>query len=350
MDSKDAKKQSSNIFAEPSTLASESLAFLDGWIDENSQLKASAGHISLFQLSKHLRAKNCFPPTKAKPAFRVLSFPRNAANRYKISLTEEIFEEIVQMWTIHEFSAEAFAYNNGTFAALDSEQYLSIFVKVPNSKPIGFDSVSVTHNRANGVIFVLFHGLEDEAAVFSRLESQLEFCRHPFFFAAVLYSSHQQHLERYHLFVNNALLKTERETGFGGPGMLAGHFIPPKESKGEIDYENVVKQLSYCQTEIAIIGQVGRFSIAYGNWLADTLQSKDWAAETIGDTVINEKLLHEAAFSRTKALGLVSQVQHLKDRVQSQTTLVSRISARLHAAKFADEILTCVDAESDHSK
>jgi len=347
MDDKNHKKQSSNIFAEISTLEEEPLTFLDGWIDNNNQLKSNLGHISLSQLSQHLRGENYFPPSKAKPTFRVISFPRNTTNRYKISLTEEIFEQIMQEWNIHEFSAEAFAYNNGTFAALDSDQSLSIFVKVPNSKPIGFDSVSITHNRVNGITFVLFHGLEDETEVFSRLESQLEFCQHPFFFTTVLYSSHQQHLERYHLLVNNALLKTERETGFGGPGMLAGHFIPPK-SKVEVDYENSIKQLSFCQTEIAIIGQVGRFNLEHGNWLVDKLKSKDWATET--RDIINEKLLHEATFSRTKALSLVSQTQHLKDRVQSQTTLVSRTFTRLHAIRFVDKILTYADAKSDHSK
>ena len=94
--------------------------------------------------------------------------------------------------------------------------------------------------------------------------------------------------------------------------------------------KQVLEKLSYCQTEIAIIGNTARCSENAGKWLVKLIVEMQKAAyknsEDGGDKIawkMANKLLHEVEFSQSLATTMLSQPQHLKDRVQSQTTLVS---------------------------
>jgi hypothetical protein len=211
---------------------------------------------------------------------------------------------------------------------------------VPSSKSTGLDSVSITKNSANGCIYVLYYALKDGDGLFSALQVRLERCLHPLFFVVALYCSHQRHVERYRKAVDDALLIIERGTRIGCPGMLMGHHVPlgqhylDEKLDKELDYKQIVERLSYCQTEIAVVGHVARFSETAGNWLVKILEEiKDEERKMAenGDTErdsdqpsweMTKKILYEVEFSKCRAMTLLSQLQHLKDRVQSQTTLV----------------------------
>jgi hypothetical protein len=338
--------QDDSPFAEPALLPIQEYNFYEGWTDDQDRLRTRTGTASLSLIPQWLHFEHIYSisdTSKFYPRFRVISFPRYQHGRHKLGMTEDAFNDIKEEFKLHDLTAEALLSNNGVFAKFEdvpTSGSTSLLFKVPSSKPTGLDSVSITKNSANGCIYVLYYGLKDEDGLFSALQGGLERCLHPLFFVGALYCSHQRHIERYRKTVDDALLTIERGTKFGCPGMLMGHHVPlgqyylDEKLDKEPDYKQVVERLSYCQTEIAIIGHVARFSETAGIWLVKILEEiKDEERKMAenGDTEhdgdkpsweMTKKTLHEVEFSKCRAMTLLSQLQHLRDRVQSQTTLV----------------------------
>lgn len=83
---------------------------------------------------------------------------------------------------LHDFTAEAFASNNGVFAKFEHVPKIgdaALLLKVPSSKSTGFDAVSITKDASSGCVYAIYYGLHDENYVFSALQAEPERCFHP---------------------------------------------------------------------------------------------------------------------------------------------------------------------------
>lgn len=332
-------------------------------MDGNQRIQTRSGNVPFGQVEDFLKNADLYAlphGISTGAQFRVISFsrlraithpeaplPKLPGGNYRpflVGLPKDTFQLITKCWGLHDCTLEAILNNNGVFADFSTPDRLSMVIKVANSASIGYDCVSITHDPIHRITYVLYHGLEDEAGVFSTLQTSPQRCMHPVFFAAVLYRSHQQHVERHRYTIDIAVLETERATGFGRPGRLGSGHIPHHEFK-EVDYKSTVKMLSYCQTDIAIIGHVARFSVDCGNWLVGRLTERRDRWNTAvgglaGENCTTEKgksgsslreantgnpaeILEEIEYSRCRAMTALSQIQQMSGRVQSQTTVVS---------------------------
>jgi hypothetical protein len=208
--------------------------------------------------------------------------------------------------------------------------------------------VSLTCDPFRRTTYVLYHHLEDETSVFATLLSTPERCIDPHFFVEALYRSHHQHIEIHRNTIDDAILSIERRTGFGHPGKLSNverHASPNEYSVGT-DPKTIIQQLSYCQTDLAIIGHVARCSLDCGEWLVQVIDErllseqpphyrrercngseKQQRDQRSDDSLRAVRLMvrQDVEYIRKRTVMLLSQVQGMKDRAQSQTTFVSTL-------------------------
>lgn len=209
---------------------------------------------------------------------KAISFPRLQPGRLALSIPKQVFHQIQDSWNLHPRTIEVFLSNNGvltTFQSASGEQTFILF-KVAYSRSTGFDCVSVTCDYSRRTTYALYHHLQDEAPFFTTLLSMAERCIDPHFFVATLYCSHHQLIETHRNTVAVAIKDIERQTGFGYPGKLMGS----ERQAGVDEYpfvrdpESVIQRLSYCQTELAVIGHVARCCSDCGGWLIRTIDER----------------------------------------------------------------------------
>jgi hypothetical protein len=278
--------------------------------------------------------------------FQAISFPRLSPGRLKLSFPKQVFRRIQDAWNLHPRTIEIFLSNNGvctTFHSSSNQQ--NVLLKVANSRSTGFDCVSVTCVPSRRTTYALFHHLEDEASVFATLISTPERCIDPYFFVAALYRSHHQHVEYHRNTIDDAIQGIERQTGFGQPGRLANRRASLDAYPRFMEPKSVIQQLSYCQTDLAIIGHIARCSLDCGQWL---IQALDETTSSVHQPQSHERGRHDDAksrqcdeqppeiqaavrlmiredveYTRRRSAMLSSQVQQMRERVQSQTGFVS---------------------------
>lgn len=259
--------------------------------------------------------------------FQVLSFPRLREGRLHLSFPKELFQNIQDAWHLHSRTIEVFLANNGVlspFVSSDGER-TSILFKVANSRSTGFDCVSVTCDQARRTTYVLYHHLEDESSVFETLLAAPECCLDPHLFIAAVYRSHHQHIETHRNSIDDAVRDIERQTGFGNPGRLTRRRPSLDRYPCASDSMTVLQQLSYCQTDLAIIANVARSYLSCGKWLLHSIDETEsnTTASPPELRAVRKLVRQEVEYSRRRTETLLSQVQAVKDRAQSQTNFVS---------------------------
>ncbi|KAF3043256.1 hypothetical protein E8E12_010023 [Didymella heteroderae] len=231
---------------------------------------------------------------------------------------------------------EVFLSNNGVFSTFttSADGQTSLILKVANSRTTGFDCVSVTCNPARRTTYALYHHLEDEASVFATLISNPERCMDPHFFVAAVYRSHHQHIEVYRNTIDDAIQSIERQTGFGNPGRLKSAKDPARRNSMDEypaleDPKNIIQQLSYCQTDLAIIGHVARCCLECGDWLVKALDEPVLEGQVLHGSEyapsmkqVRPMVAQDVEYMRRRTAMLLSQVQQMRDRVQSQTVFM----------------------------
>ncbi|KAJ6100392.1 hypothetical protein N7499_000022, partial [Penicillium canescens] len=274
--------------------------------------------------------------------FKAISLPRIRPGRLVLSIPKQIFQRIQESWNLHSRTIEIFLSNNGVLTTFHSSRRTSLVMKVANSRRTGFDCVSVTCDPSRRTTYVLYHHLFDEDAVFTTLLSTPERCIDSHFFIAALYRSHHQQIEVYRSTIDDTILGIERQTGFGNPGRLDRGRRPSMDEYPALDDpKRTIQQLGYCQTDLAIIGHVGRCCLDCGEWLVQAIDgrlldeqpSHDKGKQSSSsspqnqDTQFSERLKairlvvrQDVEYMRRRTVMLLSQVQQMSDRTQSQTS------------------------------
>lgn len=240
-------------------------------------------------------------------------------------------------WNLHEYTVETFLDNSGVLASFDTKEKRCLLMKVAASRSVGFDTLSLSHVRRDNVTNVVYYSLGDESNVFDNLLADPERCLQPTFFAAVLYRCHQQRVEHFRQAVDNAIITIEESSKFGGPGRLFGRRFGSDDMRLEGHGSGLTTRLSYVQTELAIAGHLARASLKCGEWVAKiaekdvsnwkmsegTRHGRQASTQEELETDIRAKTSDEVEYMRRRAETVVSQLQGIQDRVQSQITFVS---------------------------
>lgn len=324
--------------------ASQSYRFFEGWTD-GDKLEAEKSHFlelkSFFNSSHDYKVPD---QANCKQRFRVISFLCLDGARTKLSLPEETYEHIKQVWHLLDLTAEIFINNNGVLPSFETQKEDYTVMKVAASQSIGMNCISISRNRKDGFPNVLLHRLKAEESIFKALESSPERCRQPAFFATVIYRCHQQRVEVHRHQVTEEITRVEHLTKLGGQGRLFEQRYKNETPDQAINSDSAIKKLSYIQTELAVLGHVGRSSLDIGQWLVE-LAEKDREhhneqqkvlAQVISDPdqqpdeglledikqETTARILDEIEYTRRCAKTVLSQLQATKDRVDSQTNLV----------------------------
>ncbi|KAK7973857.1 hypothetical protein PG989_015705 [Apiospora arundinis] len=266
-----------------------------------------------------------------------------------------LFRQIQDAWHLHPRTVNAFLSNNGVLtstAHCPATGRSSTVWKVAVSRSTGFDCVSVTRDPAARTTYVLYHHLADEASVFAALTKAAapERLLDHHFFVAVLYQAHHGCVEAFRHVIDMAVLAIEKQTRYGKPGRLmdrlSGQWSPDDEKDAVSaveDPKRVIRQLSYCQTDLAVIGHVARCGLECGEQLFQAIEQDQRELSILlsssgGDGGQEEpsqqawflKRLRAAQlmtrddveYTRRRVAMVLSQVQQMKDRSQSQTSFM----------------------------
>jgi hypothetical protein len=196
---------------------------------------------------------------------------------------------------------------------------------------IGYDAISLSFDPESCSTRALLHGtrFEDWKSVTELLRSSSSSCSHPMLLPTTIFHIHRLNMERYRSKIDRNVFDTELDIGYAVPGRLTDRFALPQNNPPDaqnLDFENIVKRLHSCQTELISSGHVARFSKDCGEFLIKTIQElNDLSPRTFKDDLDEkgERLLYEIEFSRNACICILSQSQALKERVQSHINLVS---------------------------
>ncbi|KAJ5961245.1 uncharacterized protein N7479_008395 [Penicillium vulpinum] len=280
--------------------------------------------------------------------FKAISFPRIRPGRLVLSVPKQAFQKIQDSWNLHPRTIEIFLSNNGVLTTLHSSGRTSLVMKVANSRTTGFDCVSVTCDPSHRTTYVLYHHLFDEDAVFNTLLSTPERCIDSHFFVAALYRSHHQRIELYRNTIDDTIQGIERQTGFGNPGRLDQGRRPSMDEYPALDDpKKTIQQLGYCQTDLAIIGHVGRCCLDCGEWLVQAIDGRLLDEQPSHDggkqsSSSNPQQQSQQLSEHLKAIQRM--VQQMSDRTQSQTSYMLGVITQSDAEYTA---AIAIDAKRD---
>jgi hypothetical protein len=360
-------------WADPSVNLLQTLRVLKGSFPLNlteldKRMHLSEDKIQMDQIEDHLLNTNSdrISDNDDEPKlwhFKAISFSRIRPGRLALSIPKRVFQQIQDSWNLHPGTIEVFLSNNGVFATFhsSSSERTSLLLKVANSHSTGFDCVSVTCDPACRTTYVLYHHLQDEASVFADLLSTPEQCIDPHFFVAAVYRSHHQNIETHRNTIDDTILGIERQTGFGKPGRLMSteRRASLDEYSALADAKSTIQKLSYCQTDLAIIGHVARCCLECGEWLLQVIDERlsfeqplHYQQERSNGSELHQrdqrssknleavrlKIRQDVEYMRRRTVMLLSQVQQMKDRAQSQTNFVSILSRGFHYHATADKL------------
>jgi hypothetical protein len=335
-----SKEENRAQFANEELVAKLTVSYIEGWTDSWNKLHTRRGKISFSKISNFLDGthESCAKDTESRTyRFRVLAFPRREYHRLKIGIDRATYQLIAKSWNLHNFTLDAFVNNNGTLSTFDTQKKKCILVKVAAGRTVGFDTLSLTHCSDTRVTNVLYLSLAYEDSVFDVLLTKPERCLQPTFFAAALYRCHQRRVEIFRRTVDRAILTIEESGRFGGPGRLFGSQFKSDEPRTEFPSDSKTANLSYVQTELAIAGHMARTSVKNGEWLVELAErdKSEWkarektqssAAEANADVRLMldnaTETFDEMVYVKRWAETVVSQLQSLQDRLQSQVTFV----------------------------
>ncbi|RYP80090.1 hypothetical protein DL770_006373 [Monosporascus sp. CRB-9-2] len=345
-------------WADPSIDRLQSLRVLEGSLsldpnDLDKRVLISEEKIQFNQIEDHLLNTNSDNISDDNDTpnlwyFKAISLPRLRPGRLALSIPKQIFQQIQDSWNLHPRTIEVFLSNNGVFTTFHSysSERTSLLLKVAVSRSTGYDCVSVTCDPSRRTTYVLYHHLKDEASLFATLLSTPERCIDPYFFVAALYRCHHQHIETHRNTIDDAILGIERQTSLGHPGMLMDSECRASLDKYPVlaDPKSTIQQLSYCQTDLAVIGHAARCCLECGEWLVRAIddgllseQPPHYGRERRNGSGLHQQdhqsseslravrlmIRQDVEYMRRRTVMLLSQVQQMRDRAQSQTNFVS---------------------------
>lgn len=353
-------------WADPSVHRLQSLRVLKGSLplnpnDLDKHVRISEDQIQFDQIEDRLLNTNLDNISDHEDFwhFKAISFPRLRPGRLALSIPKQVFQQIQDSWNLHPRTIEVFLSNNGVFTTFHSSSgERTALLKVANSRSTGFDCVSVNCDPSRRTTYVLYHHLEDEASVFATLLSTPERCIDLYFFIAALYRSHHQHIEIHRNTIDDAIQGIERQSGFGNPGKLMRRASLDKYPI-LTDPKSTIQQLSYCQTDLAIIGHVARCCLDCGEWLVQVIderllseQPPHYGRERRSGSDLHQRdqqsseslravrlmIRQDVEYMRKRTVTLLSQVQQMRDRAESQTTFVSNPCREIHYHATANNL------------
>ncbi|KAL9086582.1 MAG: hypothetical protein Q9159_004099 [Coniocarpon cinnabarinum] len=340
-------------WADPSIDQKPSIRILNGSVsldpnDSDKPIKLSEDRIRIQEVENCLLRPDGENPQN-RHHFKAISFPRLEPGRLKLSFPKPLFQQIQKAWNLHPRTFEVFLSNNGVFTTFhsSSREQSHLLMKVPNSRSTGFDCVSISCDYSRHTTYALYHHLEDEAAVFATLLSTPERCVDPHFFVSALYREHHQHIERHRNAIDDTIQGIERKTGLGNPGRVVGKRRPSlDEYPSFADPKSVSQQLSYCQTDVAVIGHIVRCALDCGDWLVKAIDEAPLEQSADEKRLLREvraAIRQETEYTRRRTAMIASQVQALRERIQSQTNYVSKrpntsVSTRAERSKMLSAV------------
>jgi hypothetical protein len=190
--------------------------------------------------------------------------------------------------------------------------------------------LSVSYNPSAKTLAAFTHSLNNETWKFmtTGLASSPHLSAHPLYLPVLLFLHHAQRENAYRGSIDNNVFATERETKFGAPGRVAPHVVPPSEfelTDHGLDLGMILRRLHSCQTELSSLTHVCKFSQLYGEFLAGLCKGMIASARSQGDEDLvahTDEILDLLQLPLAQTNTILNQVQGLKERVQSQTTLV----------------------------
>ncbi|KAK8070615.1 hypothetical protein PG997_010818 [Apiospora hydei] len=333
------------------------LRFLEGSLNSdpnntNDVSKVSEAKLQFDEVGDHLLQKTAAVEDAETPKqwhFKVLSLPRIRPGGLVLSVPRGIFQLIQGYWYLLPRTVDVFLSNNAIFTSADcpASGRRSAVWKVANSRSTGFDCVSMSSDRADRTTYILYHHLADEDAVFGALLATSERCVDHYFFVSVLYWSPHQQIEAHRNFIDDAVLGIERRTRFGHPGRLMDGLggrpdLDDHYSTTMEDPKTTIRQLGYCQTDLAVIGHVPRACLDAGEQLVRAIEEDQRNLALLTDDDDDDDPLElnarpgyhrlgaaltmtrgDVEYARRRTAMLLSQVQQMKDRSQNQTSFVS---------------------------
>ena len=206
---------------------------------------------------------------------------------------------------------------------------LALVLKIPYCV-IGYDALSMSFDAKKQTTRAFLHGWSDDdyERLLHFLQSQKDksFFLHPLLLATRLLQSLRFRTEIYRAELDKIVLKAECQIGYAIPGMLKYRSARSPDrllTSKKLDFENIVRCLHSCQTELSGLIYVGRFGKELGEFIRKTIEELQKSTFSPPDQVF-EELVHQVDFSTNLYATLVSQSSGvLKERVQSHINLVS---------------------------
>ncbi|KAK8054912.1 hypothetical protein PG993_000139 [Apiospora rasikravindrae] len=256
---------------------------------------------------------------------------RNGQNASRLNLTREGWVKISSTFELHESTVDAFLDDNGAFGFYSYRSTTSprpinlikLVLKVPNKISIGYDAISLAYNLSTKSVTALVHGLEPAhwEILMALLSKSLHVCRHPLLLPALMFITHRKRIEKYRHDIDRSIVDLEKETGFGVAGFLRGsRFQNP-----DLDLESALVRLQSQQTELANLAVVLRFSEKWADFLLKgiaRLGQSPLICDQDAILQLEDEMLHLLELPRNQVQTSLSQTQALKDRVQSQASLI----------------------------
>ncbi|KAH6655913.1 hypothetical protein BKA67DRAFT_562158 [Truncatella angustata] len=315
-------------------------AFFEAVVDQQGGRKMRHGPINWHNVGDwiNLVEPHEFPemhraPTQHQISLRVFHIPLGLRSA-QINAKRESWEILSSQFELHDSTAEAFLDVNGAFGFYSyrstdgtrSIERVKIIVKVANKMTIGYQALSLVFDFSKLTIKALIHGALPAQwdSFINLLCDSLHLCHHPLLLPTVLFVSHRLEIDHYRKRIDDSILQMERETGFGVAGILTTD-QDRTFAQQSFSLESALVQLQSQQTELATLANVSRFSDRFSDFLFNSISRLNQTLRTSDHHHILEledEIFHMLELPRSQAKSALSQIQSLKERVQSQTSLI----------------------------
>ncbi|KAK4182334.1 hypothetical protein QBC35DRAFT_510183 [Podospora australis] len=308
--------------------------------------------------------------------FRLLYFSMHQ-HPFQLGMPREVWHSISETLGLHPSTEQAVLDNNGNFAVYPSKnlagelEQIKLVMKVPNKVHVGFDALSLSHDSCSRTVSAMVHGMDehDWPDLLKQVTENPHLALLPTFLPSVLFAIHHLRVLQYRAFLDDKIFTTEIQTGYGIAGRapaeleLLEEFQPPPRISPTVtghsrdratrskswmyrlkqrdqpqaaffphsyqpvphrDFETYLKRLHLFHPELACLSVVMRFCQEYGQFLVKltTEQMERVSAADSKMAMHYEEVLHLLQLPCSQSFTALSQLQSLKDRVQSQTTLI----------------------------
>ena len=201
-------------------------------------------------------------------------------------------------------------------------------IKVPYST-IGLAAVSLSYHIPTSSTRAVYHGAEltSWGKLVDLVHRNQRLWDHPLLVPTLVFLIHHEKAESYRARVDHLIFQIENDTGYGVAGLLQGPQV--RARKLAFHTESILIRLQSCQTELAVLSHVLRFNEEFVGFLVQGVE--DYGQIPRGGNrrkhdALGEALLQMLELPRSQTTMAISQVQGLKERVQSQTSLVRAIT------------------------